>query len=165
MKDVKVPYEMGPEGTGSLISQLSLQHMESVRYYKAAAESLAGKNEKGSAFFKDLATYRHAANERLNEILSDIGSGVNTPSKGDFSYIKEHEDRFSKAVATHNTVEMADMAYENEQATSDAYRHALANGNLLDFAEEVLHEQHEEILRWVNKADRYKTVPQDNINE
>ena len=164
LHDTKVPYEQGPEGTGTLLTGLITQHMESVRYYRAAAEALEGQSEKGTAYFRDLANYRQNAFDKLSRVVSDIGAGVNTPSQGNFSYLKDHEERFNKALTSHNTVELAELAYENEQATSTAYRHALDNENLLDFAEEILHEQHEDILRWVNRADRYKTVPQTEID-
>ena len=161
----KVPYETRPEGTMATLMEISLLHQQSVPYYRQASEQLEGSNGKASAYFKDLADYHENAQAALNEKLSDMSAGVSTPSHDSFPYLKEHENDFIRAANAKNVSQLAQLAYQNENGISDAYRHALGNRKVDDFAEQLLHDQHEAVLEWVNRADRYKTVPQDEMKK
>ena len=159
---VKTTYEVRPEGTQTAISELAMQHMQSSSVYRDIASALAPEEETAAGYFTSLAKYHDELLAKLNELLGDMSAGVNTPSRSGQSLLKEEEESVNRAVVAKNLSELSELAHRNEHTLSQAYEHALANTKLLDFAEEVLHEQHQEVLVWVNRADRYKTVPQES---
>ncbi len=159
--DMKTPYEIRPEGTDTILSQIAMQHRQSAGYYRDIAAAIQGDDETASGFFVTLAEYHQKMLTKVNEILEDISGGVHTPSRSSETELKRQEASLNRALQSKNISALTSLAYQNEQGISESYEHALANDKLLDFAEQLLHEQHQEVLTWVNRADRYKTVPQD----
>ncbi|MCP9235423.1 hypothetical protein [Lewinella sp. JB7] len=160
-EDMKTPYEIRPEGTDTTISEIAMSHRQSASYYREMATAIRSTNDTAADFFESLAAYHEEMLGKLNGILEDISGGVHTPSRSGETELKRNEAALNRAIQAKNVVEMAALAHQNEESISEAYEHALANDNVHDFAEEILHTQHQEILVWVNRADRYKTVPQD----
>lgn len=161
---MKTPYEISPEGTTTILGELAMQHMQSGSYYRNIAAELQDVEDTPAGYFTTFADFHDGMLKAINEIISDMPGGANTPSRSGESYLKKEEQRVNSALIAKNISQLTEIAYQNERAISQAYEKALGNTNLLDFAEEFLHKQHQEILVWVNRADRYKTVPQ-NMNE
>ncbi|MGB3801451.1 MAG: hypothetical protein WA952_16660 [Lewinella sp.] len=161
---MKPTYEVRPEGTDATLNEVALLHRQSQGYYQDIASAINEDDNTAAGFFTELADYHEKMVGKINEILSDMAGGVHTPSRSSETYLKKHEKDLNQALQSKNSSELAQIAHENERAISDAYEHALGNGNLIDFAKNLLQEQHQEVLVWVNKADRYKTVPQDFNN-
>ena len=159
--DMKPSYEIRPEGTDATLNEIAMLHRQSGTYYRDMAASIKEDDSTAAGYFDKLAEYHNGMMAKVNEILSDMSGGVHTPSRSSETYFKKNESELNQAIQSKNTSGMAEIAYENERAVSDAYEHALGNGNLIDFAKDLLQKQHEEVLVWVNRADRYKTVPQD----
>ncbi|WP_420460191.1 hypothetical protein [Neolewinella sp.] len=157
----KSTYEVRPEGTDAIINEIAMLHRQSASYYRDFATALRPDEETPANYFDELAAYHEAMLEKLNGILADISGGVHTPSRSSETVFKKQEAALNRALQAKNVVELASMAHDNEEALSHSYEKALGNTQLLDFAEEILHAQHQEILIWVNRADRYATVPQD----
>ena len=159
--DMKPTYEVRPEGTDATLNEIAMLHRQSGTYYRDMAAAVKEEDSTAAGYFEKLGAYHNEMMGKVNEILSDMAGGVHTPSRSSETYFKKNEKDLNQAVQSKNTSGMAELAYENERAVSDAYEHALGNGNLIDFAKDLLGKQHEEVLVWVNRADRYKTVPQD----
>ena len=159
--DMKPTYEVRPEGTDATLNEIAMMHRQSGTYYRDMAAAIKEEDDTAAGYFEKRAGYHNDMMAKVNEILSDMSGGVHTPSRSSETYFKKNESELNQAIQSKNTSGMAEIAYENERAVSDAYEHALGNGNLIDFAKDLLHKQHEEVLVWVNRADRYKTVPQD----
>ena len=159
--DMKTPYEVRPEGTSTILAEIAMQHMQSTSYYRDIAQGMQSKDDTAAGYFSSLADYHDGMLRQVNQILEDVSAGVNTPSHSSESYIRGQQAAINRALQSGNVVELAEIAYDNEQEVSKAYEQALANSNLLEFAEKLLHDQHQKILIWVNRADRYKTVPQE----
>ena len=161
--DMKTPYEVRPEGTSTILSQLAMLHLQSAGYYRDIHAALDGELEQDDTsadYFSTLAEYHDGMLKQINQVIEDMAAGVNTPSREGETILKSKEAEMNRAIQSKNVVELATLAYENEQSISESYEHALANDKLLDFAEEMLHKQHQKHLVWVNRADRYKTIPQ-----
>ncbi|MBB4078197.1 hypothetical protein GGR28_000798 [Lewinella aquimaris] len=158
---MKTPYEIRPEGTDTTLSQIAMEHQQSAGYYRDISSAIRSADDTAANFFDSLAAYHEEMLQKINGILEDISGGVHTPSRSSETELKRQEAQLNRALQAKNVVELASLAHQNEEGISNSYEHALANTNLLDFAEEILHAQHQEILVWVNRADRYKTVPQD----
>lgn len=159
--DMKPTYEVRPEGTDGTLNEVAILHRQSAGFYRGMDSALAGEDAVAAGYFSKLAAYHDKQLGEVNTILEDMAGGVHTPSRSSETYFKKHESNLNQALQSKNIAGLAELAYENERAISQAYEHALGNGNLIDFAKELLHGQHEEILVWVNRADRFKTVPQD----
>ncbi len=159
--DMKTPYEIRPEGTDAILNEIAMAHRQSSGYYRDIASAIQSEEDTAANFFTTLAGYHDKMLNKINGILSDISGGVHTPSRTSETVLKKQEASLNRALQNKNISELTSLAHQNEEGISDIYEHALANDKLLDFAEEMLHEQHQEILVWVNRADRYKTVPQD----
>jgi hypothetical protein len=154
------PYDVRPEGTGAILNELALLHTQSSSYYRDIGKNMGTQNEAASGFFGELADYHDVMLNKLNGIIADTQSGVHTPSHTSESVLKQQESALNRALQNHNIAELTALAKQNEVAVGDAYQAALNNRNLLDFAEQILHEQHQRILTWINRVDRYHTVPQ-----
>lgn len=161
---MKTPYEIRPEGTTTILGEIAMQHMQSSSYYRDIASALKGADGTAAGYFNTFADYHDGMLKQINEIISDMPGGANTPSRTGETYLKKEEESLNQALLSKNVSQLTEIAYENERSLSQAYEQALGDTNLLDFAEEFLHKQHQEVLVWVNRADRYKTVPQD-MNE
>lgn len=159
-EDMKVPYQQRPEGTAAVLNEIALHHRQSISYYKSVVDALDATYAGAKDFFSSLISYRKELLTAINGKLADMVAGVHTPSRSSESYLKQQEKQLVNALRASNIVQLAQLAYENENHLSDTYRYALANNELIDFAEELLHEQHQTVLLWVNRADRFKTVPQ-----
>lgn len=159
--DMKTPYEIRPEGTDAILNAIAMAHRQSSGYYRDIAAAITAEEDTAANFFSTLADYHDKMLTRINGILADISGGVHTPSRTSETELKKQEGALNRALQSKNISELTSLAHQNEQGISDVYEHALANDKLLDFAEQMLHDQHQEILVWVNRADRYKTVPQD----
>ena len=157
----KSSYEIRPEGTDAVINEIAMQHRQSASYYRDISEALRPDEDTAANYFDELAAYHEEMLQKLNGILEDISGGVHTPSRSSETELKKQEAALNRALQTKNVVELASLAHRNEEGISHSYEQALGNTQLLDFAEEILHAQHQEILIWVNRADRYMTVPQD----
>ena len=157
---MKTPYEIRPEGTTTILSELAMQHMQSTSIYRDVSKALKD-DDTASEYFMSLADYHDGMLQELNQVISDMPGGANTPSESGQAGIREHEQAVNRALQSKNVVELAELAHENEQKLSRTYEKALANSKLIDFVGDLLHKQHEKILIWVNRADRYKTVPQE----
>lgn len=164
---MKATYEVRPEGTAAIFNELALNHKQSASYYREMGEKLKAKSDNDGAadFFIQLATYREKLATEINNHLSGMAGTVHTPSHDSLSYFKEHEADLNRALINGNVVELAMYTYHNEEKTSDTYRHALADDKIDDTAEQMLHDQHEQVLKYLRMADRYKTVPQDANEE
>ncbi|THH41595.1 hypothetical protein [Neolewinella litorea] len=158
---MKTPYEVRPEGTDATLNEIAILHRQSAGYYRGMASGIESSDETAAGYFRALADYHKEMMEEVNRILADMAGGVHTPSRTGETVLKKREQALNRAVQSKNTVELSELAHENEKGVSDAYQHALGNPNLIDFARELLQKQHEKVLIWVNRADRYKTVPQD----
>lgn len=159
--DMKTPYEIRPEGTTTILSELAMQHMQSTSSYRDISKALKKDDDTASDYFLSLADYHDGMLQELNQVIGDMPGGANTPSESGQADIREHEKEVNRALQSKNVVELAELAHENEQKLSRTYEKALANSKLIDFVGDLLHKQHEKILIWVNRADRYKTVPQE----
>lgn len=157
----KAGYEIRPEGTSTILSELAMQHMQSKSYYQDFASALKDDDGGVADYFTTFAEYHDKMLAELNTLISDMSAGVNTPSHDGQSLLKEEEQSVNRAVIEKNISELTDLAHRNEHTISQAYEQALGNAKLVDFAEETIHRQHQEILVWLNRADRYKTVPQE----
>lgn len=158
---MKPTYEVRPEGTDATLNEVALLHRQSQGYYRDIASAINKEDSTAAGFFTELADYHEKMVGKINEILSDMAGGVHTPSRSSETYLKKQEKELNQALQSNNTSQLAQLAHENEREISDAYEHALGNTKLIDFARNLLEKQHEEVLVWVNKADRYKTVPQE----
>ncbi|WP_104420785.1 hypothetical protein [Neolewinella xylanilytica] len=158
---MKPSAEIRPEGTDATLNEIAMLHRQSSGYYRDIADAMEQGDDTGSGYFTRLAEYHDGMLETVNEILSDMSGGVHTPSRSAETYLKKNEGRLNQALQSKNTAELAELAHENERGISNGYEHALGNTQLIDFAKELLQKQHREVLIWVNRADRFKTVPQD----
>ncbi len=159
--DMKPTYEIRPEGTDGTLNEIAMIHRQSAGYYRDVASAIDKDDATAAGYFRKLAEYHDTMVTKVNEILSDMAGGVHTPSRSSETYLKKHESELNQAIQSKNTTGLAELAHENELQISDSYQHALGNTKLIDFARDLLEKQHEEVLIWVNRADRYKTVPQD----
>lgn len=162
--DMKPTYEVRPEGTDATLNEVAMLHLQSAGYYRDMAAAMETEDATAAGFFKELAAYHNTLLGQVNDVLSDMSGGVHTPSRSGETVFKKRESELNQGIQSKNISSLTEIAYENERGVSDAYEHALGNGNLIDFAHDLLHEQHEVVLKWVERADRYKTVPQD-LNE
>lgn len=160
-EDMKTPYEVRPEGTDATLNEIALLHRQSAGYYRDIASGIKSEDEVASGYFTSVGEYHNEMVNDINAILSDMAGGVHTPSRSGETEFKKKERAVNQALQEHNTVELAEIAYDNERGVSQAYEQALGNPNLIDFARDLLEKQHEKVLTWVNRADRYKTVPQE----
>ena len=160
-EDMKTPYEIRPEGTDTILSEIAMEHRQSSGYYREIAAGIKDVDDTAAGFFTTLAEYHDKMLTKVNEVLEDISGGAHTPSRSSETELKKQEAALNRAMQGKNISELTSLAHQNEQGISESYEHALANDKLLDFAEQLLHDQHQEVLIWVNRADRYKTVPQD----
>ena len=159
---MKTPYEVRPEGTDAILNEIAMLHRQSSGYYRDISSGIKEEDDTASGYFDSLASYHEEMMTKINEILSDMAGGVHTPSRSGETYFKKNEQALNQALSSGNVEELSSMAYETEQGISDAYEHALGNDKLIEFARDLLEKQHEKVLTWVNRADRYKTVPQDS---
>ncbi len=159
--DMKTPYEIRPEGTDATLNEIAMLHRQSAGYYRDISAAIKPEDNVAAGYFESLGDYHREMMEEVNRILSDMPGGVHTPSRSGETYFKKEQPALDRALQSNNTVELSEIAYENERGVSDAYGHALGNGNLIEFAHDLLQEQHEKVLIWVNRADRYRTVPQE----
>lgn len=159
--DMKTPYEVRPEGTDATLNEIAILHRQSAGYYREIASAIHDADDTAAGYFNALADYHQEMVTDVNKILADMSGGVHTPSRTGETELKKEERALNRALQSKNTVELSELAHANEKGVSDAYQHALGNPNLIDFARELLQKQHEKVLIWVNRADRYKTVPQD----
>ncbi|NJB85221.1 hypothetical protein GGR26_000966 [Lewinella marina] len=158
---MKTPYEVRPEGTDAILNEIAMLHRQSAGFYRDIAKGIHKDDDTAGGYFRALADYHEEMVIEVNRILSDMAGGVHTPSRTGETELKKQEQAVNRALQAKNTVELSELAHANEKGVSDAYQHALANPNLIDFARDLLQKQHEKVLIWVNRADRYKTVPQD----
>jgi hypothetical protein len=154
-------YQIRPEGTDAVINEIAMQHRQSASYYKDFAQALRSDQETAANFFDELAAYHTEMLNKLNGIIEDIAAGVHTPSRSSETILKKEEASLNRALQNKNVVEIASLVHENEENIGNQYEQALGNPQVLDFAEDILRAQHQEILIWINRADRFKTVPQD----
>lgn len=159
--DMKPTYEVRPEGTDATLNEVAMLHRQSAGYYRDIASAIRSDDETAAGYFGELAGYHEKLLNEVNDILSDMSGGVHTPSRSAETVFKKRESELNQGLQSKNISSLTEIAYENERGVSNAYEHALGNGNLIDFAHKLLHEQHEVVLKWVERADRYKTVPQD----
>ncbi|CAH1000521.1 hypothetical protein LEM8419_01674 [Neolewinella maritima] len=157
----KSSYDVRPEGTDGTINEIAMLHRQSAGYYRDIAKALKPDADTAGNYFEELAAYHEEMMGKLNSILADIAGGVHTPSRSSETLLKKQEAALNRALIAKNVSELSSLAHQNEQAISQSYEQALGNTQLLDFAEDILQAQHQEILVWVNRADRYMTVPQD----
>ena len=157
----KSTYEIRPEGTDAVLNEVAMLHRQSASYYRDMASALRPDNDTPANFLDDLAAYHEEMLGKLNGIIQDIAAGVHTPSRSAETVLKREEARLNRALQSKNVVELAELAHRNEEYIGDRYEQSLGNTQLIDFAEEILHTQHQEILIWINRADRFKTVPQE----
>lgn len=162
---MKVPYEKAAASTEGLVSEIGMLHRRSVTYYEDAARALADKHDKPAAFFADLAEHHKRMTAQLDERLAQFQAGVHPPARQGIPVVKQREADFGQALNNHNVYELATIAADNENHISDAYRHALANRTLKGFEYDELEQQHEVVLDWVRRAERFKTVPQEELPE
>ncbi|WP_116124542.1 hypothetical protein [Lewinella sp. IMCC34183] len=158
---MKTPYEIRPEGTDATLNEIAMLHRQSAGYYRDISSGVKEEDEVASGYFNSLAEYHTELMQQVNEILSDMAGGVHTPSRSSETHLKKKEKDLNQALQTQNIVSLAELSHENEQEISVAYEKALGNDKLIDFARDLLEKQHEKVLVWVNRADRYKTVPQE----
>jgi hypothetical protein len=154
------PFQVRPEGTGAVLNEIAMLHTQSSSYYRDIGKAIADRNDTATGFFNELADYHDVMLNKINGIIADTQSGVHTPSHSAETVLKQKESALNRAVRNKNVAELTALAKENEVAVGDAYQAALSNRKVLDFAEEVLHDQHQRILTWINRVDRYHTVPQ-----
>jgi hypothetical protein len=154
------PNQIRPEGTGGMLSEIAMMHQQSTSYYREIAQTINGKNEAAAGLFNELADYHDVMLGKLNGIIADMNAGVHTPSSTSETALKHKEATLNRAIQNNNIVELTAIAKENEEEIGEAYQTALGDRKVLDFAEEILHDQHQRILTWINRIDRYHTVPQ-----
>ena len=159
--DMKPTYEIRPEGTDATLNEVGMLHRQSAGYYRDMAAAIRDDDDTAAGYFSQLAEYHEKLLNQVNDILSDMSGGVHTPSRSAETVFKKRESELNQALQSKNISSLTEIAYENERGISNGYEHALGNGNLIEFAHDLLHQQHEEVLKWVERADRYKTVPQD----
>lgn len=160
---MKVPHSINHASSASIIASLFRRHdYEGTRFREAAKMT---PNEGQADFFRSMAHYRHELRRELRGAMEDFSETVNTPSKEAISTIQESEKEWNRALQNENVEQIAAMVYEAEKATSDAYRRALDSKELLESVRTLLEQQHETILQWLRKAERFKTVPQQRNND
>ena len=157
----KSSYEISPEGTDAVLNEIAMQHRQSASYYRDFAEALGADHDTAGDFFGELAAYHDEMLGKLNGIIEDIAAGVHTPSRSSETLLKREESALNRALQSKNIPELASLVHQNEENLGNQYERALGNTQLLDFAGDILRAQHQEILIWINRADRFKTVPQD----
>jgi hypothetical protein len=160
---MKVPHSINHASNASIISALYRRHDYEATRYREAAKNVADEGQ--ADFFRSLAHYRHELREGLRQAMQDISETVNTPSKESVSTIQEAEADWNQALTDNNIEQLASMVFTAEQATSDYYREILDGSELLDTVRTLVEKQHETILEWNRKVERFKTVPQQRNND
>lgn len=160
---MKVPHSTSHASNASIISSLYRRHDYEATRYREAAKNIS--NEGQAEFFRSLAHYRHELRDGLREAMRDISQTVNTPSKEAVSTLQNHEEDWDRALSNNNVEQIAAMVFTAEQGTSDYYRVALDSSELLDTLRTLLEKQHETMLEWNRKVERFKTVPQQRNND
>lgn len=159
--DNNASYELRPEGLDASLNELAMLHRQSATYLDDIADNLKKDNDTAGGYFEELADYHKAMLKDLNGLISGMSAGVHTPSRSSETRFKKREESLNRAVIAKNVTELAELAHENEVAISDAYESVLGNPNVVSSFKETIEDQHQNILVWVNRADRFKTVPQD----
>lgn len=160
---MKVPHTNNHSSNATIISALYRRHDYEATRYREAAKAVPDEGQ--SEFFRSLAHYRHELRNGLQDAMRDISETVNTPSRESVSTIQDAEEEWDRALNQKNVEELGAMAFTAEQATSDFYRVALDTHDLLDKVRTLLEQQHETMLEWNRKVERFKTVPQQRNND
>lgn len=157
---MKIPYDIRPEGTESSLTHLASLHSQSAADYQQIADHIAPVFPAAADYFTELAAYRKALLEKLNDLIREMPGTAHTPSRTSTNVFRAEPEAFSKAANNRNIAYLADLTAKNENDTLKAYRHATANKKILAFAADLLAGQQDRVMEFVRRAERFRTVPQ-----